>query len=248
MREHCADNGVETEALDLVWAVAAAQPGFVPFPVGRASAHYGQTIRRSADEAYPDVRQRRRLKARAILGRPPASADGVRWVPAVTLEELLSPYPRVDLVDLDVQGLELAVLTAAMDLIETRVRRLHIGTHSTDIEAGLRELLSGRHWECVHDYPCQARAATPYGEIAFGDGVQTWLNPSLAPSLRMATMREPGGQAMAVRFGVGWTSVETTIARLEQRIEALKAGQHELREKNARLRDKLEDERRHRRR
>jgi hypothetical protein len=74
------------------------------------------------------------------------------------------------------------VLTAAIDVVDARVRRLHIGTHSQEVEQGLRALLAGRGWTKINDYPCQSRALTPYGEIEFGDGVQTWLNPAFAPS------------------------------------------------------------------
>ncbi len=48
---------------------------------------------------------------------------------------------------------------------------------STTIELGLRELFRGHGWQPVNDYACLSRNPTPYGEIEFGDGVQTWINP-----------------------------------------------------------------------
>jgi hypothetical protein len=38
-------------------------------------------------------------------------------------------------------------------------------------------------WRLLTDYPCNGASDTPYGRIAFGDGVQSWLNPRLAVRL-----------------------------------------------------------------
>ena len=123
---------------------------------------------------------RRRLKARSVLGRPPRlppKEKSLLWVPCVTLAELLAPYPKVDLIDLDVQGSEFDVLAPAIELLNERVQRIHIGTHAAQIEEALRELFGAAGWKKLNDYPCQSRVPTPYGDITFGDGVQTWLNP-----------------------------------------------------------------------
>jgi len=82
--------------------------------------------------------------------------------------------------DLDLQGAELKVLEAGIGRVNDRIRRLHIGTHSTAIEAGLRRLMAANAWECLADWPGRRTNETPFGAIQFGDGVQTWLNPRLA--------------------------------------------------------------------
>lgn len=246
--EHCRDNGLNPADLDLVWGAVAPQPGFAPFLVGRASAYYGHAVTKQASNPFPDARQRRRLKARSILGRPPAGSSedsSSLWIPAVTLQDLLAPYRRVDLVDFDVQGLELSVVTSALDLLDDRVRRLHIGTHTAEIEDGLRSLLRQRGWEKVHDYPCQTVTATPYGDIQFGDGVQTWLNPALAPrsgghTLSPLMAHDTSPRATAVRFGLGWSRLEATVAKLERRVQELKTRLHQVRDKNTRLKAKLQ--------
>ena len=33
-------------------------------------------------------------------------------------------------------------------------------------------------WQCVNDNACSSVAATPYGEISFQDGMQSWVNPA----------------------------------------------------------------------
>lgn len=105
-------------------------------------------------------------------------------VRGITLNTILRDLPRVDLVDLDLQGAELDVLGASVERLDAQVKRVHIGTHGADIEDGLRALFGAHGWWLVNDYPCHSRSSTPYGEIEFQDGVQTWVNPrTLAPVL-----------------------------------------------------------------
>jgi FkbM family methyltransferase len=182
MREHFSDNGVDPADHDLLWAAAGPRSGVVPFWMGEADTWYGQAAC-DADLPVLDARARRRLRARGLLGRPPRTSNQrrVSWVPMVTLWELIADETYVDLLDLDVQGLELEVLEAAEALVDHRVRRVHIGTHSREIEDGLRTLFRRLNWRCLHDYPGVAVAQTPYGEISFKDGVQSWVNPALKP-------------------------------------------------------------------
>ena len=190
--QHFRDNGVDPAAHDLIWAAAGPQPGVVPFKIGRASAWYGQRITSQAQAPQaPDVLERRRLKARSVLGRPPRENEtNVMWVPCVTIDELLAPYARVNLVDVDVQGAEFDVIEAGIDLLSDRVSRIHVGTHSAQIEEQLRELFTVHGWSNRFDYPCGQRASTPYGEIAFGDGVQTWVNPEVGGSRSRSRARK----------------------------------------------------------
>ena len=71
---------------------------------------------------------------------------------------------------------------AAETIEETtqKVKRLHIGTHSKQIEVGLRDVLRKHHWECLADYAGGSTNQTPWGPVSFGDGVQSWLNPRFA--------------------------------------------------------------------
>jgi FkbM family methyltransferase len=180
MREHFADNDLDPDDHDLYWAAAGACAGITPFAIGDSSTWYGQSI--CADALPPlDVRAQRALRARGLLGRPPrmTAERSACWVPMVTLWELISGEERVDLLDLDVQGAEHEVLEAAGPLLDRRVRRVHIGTHSREIETALRTLFTRLEWHCLNDYPCHSVTPTPYGEISFKDGVQTWVNPKL---------------------------------------------------------------------
>jgi FkbM family methyltransferase len=195
MVEHFRDNAFDPREHELIWA-AVGQNGFVPFWIGNANGWYGQALAIGVQTpAPPDARERRRLRARSYLGRPPvalsSTEQAVVWVPSVSLQELLAPYPRIDLIDVDLQGAELDVLSSAVDALNQRVRRIHIGTHSLPIEDGLRELFTSQGWEKLNDYPSQSCVPTPYGEITFGDGVQTWLNPTSARGVRTQIAKSP---------------------------------------------------------
>lgn len=100
-------------------------------------------------------------------------------IPAMPLSEVIKNYQVVDVADFDLQGAEADAIEESLDLLGERVRRLHIGTHGHDIEARLREMLQARGWLCLRDYPCHGESDTPYGRIAFVDGVQSWINPKL---------------------------------------------------------------------
>jgi FkbM family methyltransferase len=181
MRRHFADNDVQPEALTLIEAAVAAQEGRVKFHVGDPSAWYGQAIEHSqaANRRLPAVVER--LRARRTLRRSP-DERGIVEVRAVTLASILRPLDRVDLIDLDVQGVEAEVLEAAEDAIARKVLRVHVGTHSEDNETRLRTLFGRLGWTNLNDYAAGAQIETPWGPISFQDGVQTWRNPALTPA------------------------------------------------------------------
>jgi FkbM family methyltransferase len=235
--QHFQDNELDVREHELIWAVAGAQPGFVPFWVGRSSGWYGQAVAKRPATPLPDVRARSRLRARSILGMPPvldATEATVIWVPTITLPDALAAYRRIDLIDMDIQGTELEVLTSAIDFVTERVRRIHIGTHSPEVEEGLRELFLSAGWQNLNDYPGQSRMMTPYGEVDFEDGVQTWLNPLLAPGASPGPARQPLGP---------WLKARRQLERATLRVKDLKSKNARLRERCRVLEAKLQDAR-----
>jgi len=93
------------------------------------------------------------------------------------LNTLLQPLSTVDLLDIDVQGVELEILEVAAAEVDRKVKRVHIGTHSRAIEEGLRSLFARLGWQCLTSFECSSSAKTEWGTISFQDGVQSWLNP-----------------------------------------------------------------------
>lgn len=153
---HLAGNGILESEHDLRFAAVAAQTGEAWFETGEALSWWGQSV---IDD--PD----------AYVGQ----SKNLRRVPAYSLTSILEPLDHVDLLHMDVQGVELEVLTAAFAEVERCVSRIIIGTHGHDIEDGLRALFRG--WTPVYDFKFEATNATEYGDCLFGDGLQVWRNP-----------------------------------------------------------------------
>jgi len=178
MQRHFSDNSIDAGSLTLIEAAVAAEDGRVRFHVGDPSAWYGQAI----DPRQPNPNRRPWLprQLRALLERRARRDERtIVDVRAVGLPSILRDLERVDLIDLDVQGVEAEVLESAQDVLSGKVNRVHVGTHSAENERRLRALFGRLGWERLNDYACGAVADTPWGPISFQDGVQTWLNPQL---------------------------------------------------------------------
>lgn len=100
-------------------------------------------------------------------------------VSQIPLSTVLADYEMIDLADMDLQEAEGDAIEEAIVPLTDKVRRLHIGTHGKDIERRLRNVLSAHGWTCLRDYSVAQENDTPWGRIAFCDGVQSWINPRL---------------------------------------------------------------------
>ena len=100
-----------------------------------------------------------------------------RPVASVTLATLFAKHDLIDLVDMDVQGSEAEIVAHGIDVLNRKVRIIHIGTHSPAVEAELTALFSEHGWLNAFSFPGQTEVFTPFGTVAFGDGAQTWVNP-----------------------------------------------------------------------
>ena len=169
MREHLERSDVDMAQVSLIEAAVAGTDGKVTFRVGSPFDCYGQRIVRSRRER---IDWRRDAKGRS------------RRIRAVSLTSIFDEAAidgLVDLIDLDVQSAEADVLEPAASLLHARVRRVHVGTHDPRAnEDRLRALFNRLGWTCLADYPWGGVSDTPFGSIAFQDGVQSWLNPALA--------------------------------------------------------------------
>ena len=98
-------------------------------------------------------------------------------VETVCLSKLLRVRGHVDLIDLDIQGLELEVLREARPALG-RVRRVYVETHSERVDTELAEVFAGAagRWSKVVRVPIGAREETPLGEGDFVGGAQLWRN------------------------------------------------------------------------
>jgi hypothetical protein len=161
MKEHLADNEISSSEQRLFHAPITGKRQDVPFTVGHPKDWYGQAVLPNPETGFGHW-----PNARVMMRR------------SVVLEDVLGEVPVIDLLDLDIQGLEAEVVSSSVDLIAQRVKRLHIGTHSREIEDTLRKLMTTAGWHVRFDYPCaSSNYPTLAGPVDFGDGVQTWINP-----------------------------------------------------------------------
>lgn len=186
LRQNMSDNHIPPEACTLIHGVVGENRKDVLFYVGNSSevkpaAWYGQSIIQeyeALDESLPDS-----YECHNVF-RLKSGFTAVK-IRSYLLTEILPETDRIDLIDLDIQGKELKVVSAAIDALDRKVARLFIATHSDEVEVGLRRLLAEHGWRCSADYPGQRTSQTPWGPVYFGDGVQSWVNPRLEikPSL-----------------------------------------------------------------
>jgi FkbM family methyltransferase len=172
-------NSINVKDHDLYEGAVDFSKKLVIFEIGDASKWYGQSI--SSMNALSIIW--RKLKCWYYKNIKSTSRElydpELKIVRTYTLNSILSNIDIVDLIHLDIQGKEFDVLNSSIDILNNKVKRLHIGTHSIEIEENLRELFSGNDWHCLRNYNCNSVNDTPFGEIRFEDGIQTWLNPAI---------------------------------------------------------------------
>lgn len=87
-----------------------------------------------------------------------------------------------DLVHLDIQGSEAAVLAKSMQIVNAQVRSIFIGTHSRLIEGQLLELFHREGWRLLRERPTKFSYCQDRPDVigwTTRDGGQYWVNPRL---------------------------------------------------------------------
>lgn len=183
LQQHMSDNHIHPPACTLIRGVVSGRRDGVLFYVGspagdsnEPASWYGQAIAKEYEAVDKSLSGQHEGQDVVTL----KSGWKAVTTRSYLLTDILPETDRIDLIDMDVQGEELNVISSAIEVLNQRVARLHIGTHSPDIETGLRELLNRHGWECKADYPGAQTNQTPWGPVEFVDGVQSWVNPGLA--------------------------------------------------------------------
>lgn len=185
-RLHMADQGLAPDEFEVIEAGVAASPGsdlfYVRLPEGSAGNNprewRGQSLVPDYWKSHAD--NPKAASVEEYFGREVVrTADGAGSirVPLSPLSALIAPYDEIDLIDMDVQGVEAEIVAEAIGPLTQTTHRLHIGTHASEIEMCLRETLHSAGWVCQWDLPLQQSSHTDFGSIQCGDGVQSWVNP-----------------------------------------------------------------------
>jgi FkbM family methyltransferase len=190
LRLHLAENEISPEQATIYNCAVSDANGWAEFYVGMPDGFgvdtprewFGQSIAgpyEASNNGFQD--QTETYHGHSLL----TYKSGYRAIRTrkMDIRDLLTQYDEIDLLDLDVQGEELKVIAAGSDVLDSRVKRLHIGTHGQRIEIGLRKLLRNRGWLLLRDYGFNRKNPTPFGEVTFGDGVQSWVNTRFRVSI-----------------------------------------------------------------
>lgn len=172
LERHLEDNSIDRGRARLIHAAAGAQSGRCWFQTGNPAAWYGQQI---VDDLPPPAET-----------APDIITEGgrvLRNTRLVSLAEAAEEAERIDYLHMDVQGAEADIIEASTELLHDRVRLVNIGTHSKAIEARLRAVFGGLGWMNLYDVSLGEQRTVIFGDkteaVAFGDGVQVWVNPWL---------------------------------------------------------------------
>ena len=89
------------------------------------------------------------------------------------IARILKDYEEIDFLDMDVQGEEARIVAGGIEQMNQKVKLLFIGTHGSELEFELKQVLWTNGWILIRDYPWHQVSPTPFGEVSFDDGVQT---------------------------------------------------------------------------
>jgi FkbM family methyltransferase len=182
MNEHFRDNGLDPAAHELIEAAAAGNSGQAWFYFGKPASWYGQSLIRDPG-----------LKAASGAHETEYEGERARLVRTIDLAEITQNHECIDYLHMDIQGAELEVLAAHPNLLQHKVKRVLIGTHSPEIECGLRGLFKDLEWRCEYDIPLYSTVQAGDQRLTLGDGVQVWINPHIVhePFVGQSTECEP---------------------------------------------------------
>ena len=107
-----------------------------------------------------------------------------RKVTAIRLSDLFAALgnPRIDLLHIDVQGVEFELLHAEAGGVQDHAQLMAVGTHSRLAEGQLQDFFLERGWGIIIDEPCEALFTMTHPTLAgftVRDGFQLYENPFL---------------------------------------------------------------------
>ncbi len=106
-------------------------------------------------------------------------------VQGMTLPRILGDEEQIDLLHIDIHGAEAQVVPKAIDLLNARVRRLLLGTHSRYIDGLMMKIFHEAGWVLLRERPTKFTFVPALGGLdgmTTRDGGQYWINPRLQPA------------------------------------------------------------------
>jgi len=136
---------------------------------------YGQSISK-------DYEQQEKVSKNQYFGHDVIEFKS-KWraikISTISLEDMLQRDETVDLVDMDIQGAELEVIENSIEIINKKVKKLHISTHSRENDKKIKAILAKNKWRKNFAFKCFSLNLTKNGIILFNDGHQSWDNTKI---------------------------------------------------------------------
>lgn len=154
LRTHIQDNDIDLNRCRLLHGVVGTSDGVVRFP-------------KVPIEDYS-----------ASLDLVKDHAGEFEEVPSFTVASLLKDEPIVDIAHFDIQGHEVDAIHASIEVMNDRMRRVVVGTHSRVIESELFDLFHAAGWRLEMEIGCMLREVEGVPTMV-QDGAQLWMNPRL---------------------------------------------------------------------
>ncbi len=182
---HAHDNGIDVELIEgsSEEILEGARNSTAPMLVLLAAGWHENTVLEFPDVDAMDM-------GLAVCTMPDSGTDyrGAhlphKKVSAVRLEDLFGALgnPRIDLLHIDVQGVEFDLLHAEARAVQDHAQLMGVGTHSRLAEGQLQDFFLERGWGIIIDEPCEAIFTMTHPTLAgftVRDGFQLYENPFL---------------------------------------------------------------------
>jgi hypothetical protein len=175
-RQSLQDNGFSNSEYTLIRGIAASDDGFALFPrQEHAGASWGLEPVFGLSEDKADLM---------------VASGNYDRLPQIALERIAGPAPRIDLLHVDIQGGEDALIPACLPFLAEKVAYLLIGTHSRQIEGRMLDCLLEAGWVLEMERPAVLTVGEHVRVVV--DGVQGWRNPHLIPHTKAALVAQQG--------------------------------------------------------
>jgi hypothetical protein len=119
------------------------------------------------------------IKINLVPGSEYSFMAEIKFMSAVTLKDILSPFDIVDYIESDIQQSEILVFPPYFELLKRKVRRIHIGTHGEGVHSTLLSLFQKDGWEIIFNFAPNSKFETALGNFSTNDGVLSVRNPTL---------------------------------------------------------------------
>lgn len=174
MKEHVSANGIP-ESGALLFHGGISDSGMYELTRVQGQVEYGSSLAQISGDVL-----RKYVEEGVHFLRIGDAGDVYQIVKVVPISEIIEKVAGlagvIDIAHIDIQTAELRAISASIGPINRQIKRMHIGTHSREIEDGLIPLLESNGWVVERFYPTQSVVQAEFGRLATLDGIISCRN------------------------------------------------------------------------